>query len=128
MAIFEGLKCLTFVAGEDLSAKQYHFVKLNDSGKVVACSSNGENAQGILMNEPTSGTAATVAMIESGGKCKLVASGSISVNNFICTSSTGRAAVADTDTEYVLGKALSASTGNGQVITVLFDKLTNTQT
>lgn len=128
MAFYENIKTTTFNTGADLSTKQHYFVKTDTAGEIVVCSSNGENAQGILLNKPGDDAAGTVALIEGGGKCKVVAGVAISIGDYVCTGSAGKAAVADTDTEYVLGKALTASTADGQLITILLDKLTGTQT
>ena len=48
------LEAHSFIAGADLSALQYHAVKLNTSGQIVACG-DGESAIGILQDDPESG-------------------------------------------------------------------------
>lgn len=50
---------ITFIAGADLSAKQYHFVKLT-ADNTVEVAGAGEQAIGILQNKPTAGLAARV--------------------------------------------------------------------
>ena len=39
---------ITLVAGADLSAKQYYFVKINSSGEAVACSGATDKPIGVL--------------------------------------------------------------------------------
>ena len=58
-----------FTAGEDLSAKQYHFVKFGSSDTEVVACGDGESAIGVLMNAPASGEDAVV-VIEGGALLK----------------------------------------------------------
>lgn len=61
----------TFKAGADLSAKQYYFVKWDSvAGQVVVAGAN-EKTAGILMNAPTAGQDAEVALPGGGGLLKL---------------------------------------------------------
>jgi len=55
----------TLVAGEDLSAKQYHFVKIDGAGAAVAVSGATDRPLGVLQNNPTAGQEAEVLI--SGG-------------------------------------------------------------
>ncbi len=50
---------LTLLAGADLSAKQFHAVKLNSSGKVVLAS-DGDKIVGILQDDPENGQAGVI--------------------------------------------------------------------
>lgn len=57
----KGFLDTTRVAGADLSAKQYFFVKLDSSGRVVLCSGATDKPYGILQDKPNaSGVGATV--------------------------------------------------------------------
>ena len=51
-----------FRAGADLSAKQYHFVKIGTSDDQVVAAGANEKTVGILMNAPASGELAEVAV------------------------------------------------------------------
>jgi len=62
MAVMQSRDTRSFVAGEDLSAKQFKFVTLESDGQVDVADSAGENCIGILLNAPTAGAAATVAI------------------------------------------------------------------
>lgn len=76
-------------AGEDLSAKQHHIVKLNSSGQAVVATAAGEKVFGVLTNDPNAaGKAATVAV---AGIVKVVADGTIAAGNYISTSADGQA-------------------------------------
>jgi hypothetical protein len=66
----------TFTAGEDLSAAQFKFVKVdNGTGNVVAVSGATDRPVGVLQNAPTSGQAAEVTIV---GGTKVKAGGSAS--------------------------------------------------
>jgi len=59
MATEELVYCTSVIAGEDLSARQFHCVKLNPSGQMIL-SGAGENALGILQDKPASGQVGAV--------------------------------------------------------------------
>jgi hypothetical protein len=109
---------VTLVAGADLSAKQYNFVKLNSSGQAIAIAAITDVPVGVLQNAPTSGQEAEVLV--SGGT-KLVAGEAITLPAFLSVTSTGKAdkiAVSDT-TQYVVGQALTAAGADAEVITAV---------
>jgi hypothetical protein len=112
---------ISLAATADLSAKQYHVVKVATGGTTFAAAVT-DIPLGILQNAPTSGKTAEVAI---SGVSKAVASAAISAGALVgITVTTGRvkAIVAGTDTtQYVLGQALTAAGAAGDVITVLFD-------
>ena len=110
---------ITLVAGEDLSAKQYYFVKINSSGQAVLCSGATDKPIGVLQNSPISGAEASVTVV---GGTKVVASASIDEGVQIGTASTGKAdaKVAGTDTtEYVVGTVILASGADAEILTAL---------
>lgn len=109
---------VTLVAGADLSAEQYKFVKLNSSGQAVVCAAITDRPIGILQNAPTSGQEAEVLVV---GGSKLKAGGSITEGAMlgITSTGTGKAIVAGTDTtQYTLGTALTEG-ASGEIITVV---------
>jgi hypothetical protein len=111
---------ISLAAGADLSAKQYHFVKLSGSG-VVACSAVTDVPIGVLQNAPESGEVAEVSV---DGITKLVAGGALSVGALLGTTTAGRGAAltAGTDTtKYVVGQVVTAAGANGDIITVTLD-------
>ena len=66
----------TFVAGADLSSKQFHFVEVdNGTGNVTAVDGATDRAIGVLQNAPKSGQAADVLI---AGGTKVVAGGTAS--------------------------------------------------
>ena len=100
------------VAGADLSAKQYTFVKLNSSGAVVAAVA-ADKPYGILQNAPKSGEAATVCI---GGISKVKSAGTIANGATIGSDANG-AAVSSPTTASGVAQLAGAS---GDVITVRF--------
>lgn len=66
----------TFVAGADLSEKQFHFVEVdNGTGKVTAVDGATDRPVGVLQNTPKDGEAADVLI---AGGSKVVAGGTAS--------------------------------------------------
>jgi hypothetical protein len=109
---------VTLVAGADLSAKQYNFVKLNGSGEAVAIAAITDVPIGVLQNAPIAGQEAEVLV--SGGT-KLVAGEAITLPAFLSVTTAGKAdkiAVSDT-TQYVVGQALTAAGADAEVITAV---------
>jgi hypothetical protein len=113
---------ISIPAGADLSAKQYHFVKMSGT-TVVACSAVTDVPIGVLQNAPTSGKTAEVAVF---GVTKLVAGGALSVGALLGTTTAGRgvALTPGTDTtKYIVGQVITAAGANGDVITVAMNAM-----
>jgi hypothetical protein len=112
---------VTLVAGADLSAKQYTFVKINSSGEAVAAAAATDIPVGVLQNAPTSGQEAEVLIV---GGTKLIAGAAIAEGAQIGTTSAGKAAalVAGTDTtKYVVGTLLTESAADGNIVTAVIN-------
>ena len=109
---------VTLVAGADLSAKQYNFVKLNSSGEAIACAAATDVPVGVLQNAPTSGQEAEVLIV---GGTKIVAGATIATPAAIGTGATGKAvALTVTDTtKYVVGSLITASAADGNIVTAV---------
>lgn len=107
---------VTMTAGEDLSAKQFHFVKVSADHTVVACTALTDIPFGVLQNDPVSGEGATVRI---GGVSKISSDEAIAVGSLLGTSADGQAVVADPDgasEAYYVAQAISASTGAGGIV------------
>lgn len=112
---------VTLIAGADLSAKQYYFVKMSADNTCVLCSAATDAPIGVLQNAPISGAEASVTVI---GGTKLVAGAAIAAGIKIGTASTGKAdaKVAGTDTtEYTVGQVLLASAADADVLTAVIN-------
>lgn len=89
-------------AGADLSALQYHFVKLNSSNQVVAAGAN-EKTLGILQNVPTSGQTARVRV---SGLSLLKVAEATAFGNYLTATAASKGEVADAAGEEVGARAL----------------------
>ena len=109
------IKVGNFTASADLSAKQYHFVKMSGNNTVTVCAAITDVPIGVLQNNPASGGAAEVCLF---GISKVVADGTLAAGNVIGTSADGQAdaIAAGTDTTvYTMGIALSAAAAGDTV-------------
>ena len=107
-----GLK-ITLVAGADLSALQYNFVKLNGSGQAVACSALTDKPIGVLQNSPLSGQEAEVVVI--GGTKVKAGVGGLAPGNAVKVLATGLAGVMTPGTDlthYLVGQSLTTAAAN----------------
>lgn len=131
---------ISLVAGEDLSAKQFTFVKLaaaiNGTPSCIGATQATDYAIGILQNAPkviATGivSGATVynygeAEVTVSGICKVVAgSTNIAVGSrlSVANDASGRAVLVSATnvsaTKYIFGTALSASSATGDIITMV---------
>lgn len=111
---------VTRVAGADLSALQYTFVKQNSSGQVVAVAAATDIPLGVLQNAPTSGQEAEVLVV-GGTKLKAGATVTLGTHFLLGTTSAGAATplAAGTDTtKYILGVPL-ATAASGDVMSAV---------
>lgn len=119
---YEGaqLKLGNLTAAADLSAKQYHFVKLASATTVNVCTAITDVPIGVLQNTPTSGQAAEVCIF---GITKVVADGILAAGNIIGTSNDSQAdAIArGTDTTVtIMGQAIEAAAA-GETVTMFLN-------
>lgn len=114
MAKEEQLRSITLAAGADLSAKQFYFVEVNSSGAAVLAG-DGENAVGVLQNDPTSGNAATVGFF---GVTKVKAGGTVTAGGFVASDTNGKAVTAATG-DIILGTFLEGGVSN-DLVSILF--------
>ncbi len=122
MAAYEEsqMKIGTLKAGADLSAKQYHLVKLASATTVTYCAAITDIPIGVLQNNPASGEVAEITFI---GVTKIVADGTIAAGANIGTSNDGQAdsIVAGTDTTVrLVGTAIGAASA-GETFTALIN-------
>jgi hypothetical protein len=120
MAYESSQQRLTFVAGADLSAKQYYAVKLDSTeGQVVVCAATTDIPIGILQNAPASGSEAIVAF---AGVTKVNGDSALVVGNQIGTAADGQLAVyvAGTDTtKRIIGSVIAATGVAGEYGTAI---------
>jgi hypothetical protein len=78
----------TFIAGADLTANQFHYVKLNANNQVILCAAATDTSIGILQNTPASGEGAEVMML-GVSKVRVGAGGAIAAGNLVGTDASG---------------------------------------
>lgn len=128
---------LNFPSGSDFtnsgvqSTPTYQIVKFGSSataGQIVPASASTDMFLGVIKNVPTStnspfsGPYQTVAEIHARnaqGAFKVQAGGSFSVNAYLTSDSSGHAIATTTPGDQVIGIALQASTGSGQIVEYL---------
>jgi hypothetical protein len=103
-----------YLAGADLSAKQYTFV--TSDGDEVTTTGAGEAATGVLWNDPESGRAASVVR---GGEPMVYAGAAIAVGAEIASDADGKAVTA-VSTDVILGVARTAATAEDELVTITF--------
>lgn len=113
MAVMQSRDTRTFIAGEDLSSSQFKFVTLESDGEVDLADAAGENAIGVLINDPAAGEAATVVV---SGKVMVTSGGTIAAGAQIQTDASGDALTAAAG-DVVLGYALESAV-DGQVFAI----------
>ena len=109
------------VAGADLSAKQFHVVKIaSTAGQVVLNGTSvfSANFCGILMNKPASGEEAEVAI---DGVCKMIVATSTIVagDGIGCNTTSKGTDAGTTDNGPRIAKAVEASAAANDIITVM---------
>lgn len=120
---YEGpqIKIPGLVAGGDLSAKQYHYVKMSADNTVVICAALTDVPVGVLQNAPASGQAAEVCAI---GVTKIVGDADLDAGAAIGTSADGQAdarTIGTDTTHYVNGIVILGNGGAGGMITAVIN-------
>jgi len=105
----------TLKAAADLSAKQYHAVKVSAAG-AVNLAGLGEDAVGIIQNKPILGEAVELA-IETD-VTKMVAGGIVGAGTKVAVDANGKAKVAAAG-QYIIGTALEATGAADELLTLL---------
>ena len=106
--------CVSLSAGEDLSAAQFHFVKLSADNTVILCAAVTDVPAGVLQNKPSA--AGQVAEVMLWGVSKLrVGAVALTYGLAVGTNATGEAVtelVAET-THYNVGRVLEGAAASG---------------
>jgi hypothetical protein len=108
---------ISFVAGADLSAKQFCGVKINSAGQLVAANATDLNQVGILQDKSTSGQ---TAQVRYDGISKAKAGATVAAGDRVTTDANG-AFVTATTGKQVMGIALTGGAVN-DVITVMLSQ------
>lgn len=115
----------SFVAENDLSAKQFYAVEFGGAaGQVDLPDSAGDVCVGVLQNKPKAGEAATVRCV-NGTISKAIVDGNsagIGYGDPLKAASGGKLVKATADKDFVVARALAASTADGDIIDVMIEK------
>lgn len=107
-------------ANADLSAKQYHCMKLaNNSGvaEVAVCTAAGEKIIGILQDKPSAQGA--VATLVTQGVTKASAGAAITAGALVMTDANGQVITAATAGSTIIGWALESAGGANELVTIM---------
>ena len=110
---------ITLEAGEDLSTKQYYFVKLDASGHAIVCTGATDKPVGVLQNNPVETQAAEIVVV---GLTKVSSDAALAIGDLIGTSADGQAdakTVGSDTTNFVVGTVLTTTGGVGVIGSVL---------
>jgi hypothetical protein len=103
---------ISLEAAVDLSTKQFHFVKLDGNGRIIAIAAGTDKPIGILQDKPKQGAAGNVML---DGVSKLVSDVAIPAGSGVGTSADGQGTIGGT-----LGQALKTTNAAGEMATVAF--------
>ncbi len=117
---------ITAVASTGLTSNQFYFVKSTAADSTysagnltcllcISSTNMAAAAKGILQNDPDTGQA---AIIRVSGVSKLVASAAIGVGELVTSTTAGTGVTCSTTGQWARGRAESASTASGQIISV----------
>ena len=110
--IYSGL-----TASATLAAKQYYLVKMaSTAGEVIVAAANTDDILGVLQNDAAADEPVAIGI---GGVLKVSAEASVSVGDWVTSSTTGRAKTTTTDGDVVIGHAIDASSAAGDIIRVV---------
>lgn len=107
----------TFKSTNDLSAKQFFIVKLdtgNDNQIVLSAAATDKHV-GILLNTPKAGDTADVYLRNAAGTSKVVAGGTIAINDALTSDANGKAVATTTAADQVIGYSLHAA-ASGDIV------------
>jgi hypothetical protein len=101
----------SMIAGADLSAKQFTFVKMNTTNRTVVSAGNGDAAFGVLINDPESGQAATV--VTAGRVIVEVGTGGLTAGDEVGVDANGEA-VSAAATDIIVGICVDGAAAGGR--------------
>lgn len=112
------IRAIGLIAAESLASKQYCPVKLSSTvGQVKSCSAVADVAFGLLVNDPTAGQAASIAIV---GIAKAAVEANVSAGDYLGPSTTGRLKAVTDDNAQIVAYALEgATTLPGDIIKAL---------
>lgn len=114
-----------FLTDADLSAKQYHAVKLS-SGKLTATHTKGGRILGILQDQPDGSSSEQVGQVRLFGLSRGKLGGTVSENGILITDTDGALIADDAADQSPVGMALEEGVDGDVIGIVLFPQTTTT--
>ena len=114
---------ISVIAGADMSANQYKFVKLSADNTIVLCSGTTDDMLGVLQNKPKSGEVARVRIM--GVSRILVGASPLTYGTKVGTDANGTAVAKTADKSKYLGVVVKGA-GAAAESTVLVFGVMNT--
>lgn len=115
MAVEKALQLVSFPAGADLSAKQFHMLEQAADGEVTAANAATDNIVGVLQNKPAA--AARAANVAIGGITKVAASSTAAGGGFapgtaLVSNAAGKAVEfgGTNAAAYIVGRSMDTTT------------------
>lgn len=118
MATQHGVADISRIAAEALTSNQFHLVKLNSAGKIVAVSATTDQPYGVLQDEPAD---TKPGAVKRYGASKVVAGAVIAAGARVYATAAGRVTSTPVLGSYPVGKALQEATADGAIIEVELD-------
>lgn len=101
----------TMTAGADLSSAQFTFVKMNTTDRTIVAAANADAADGVLINQPLSGNAATVVV--HGRVIVEVGTGGLTAGDNVGVDANGKAVTA-VAADIIVGKCVDGAAAGGR--------------
>jgi hypothetical protein len=108
----------SFPAASDLSTHQFKMVVVNTAGR-IELSGAGAAVDGVLLDKPNA--AGKHGDVQVDGIAKIVCGSAIAVGDLVASDASGVLDTAAT-TEYILGRALTATAAAGELCSVLITR------
>lgn len=112
----EQLQSISLPVHASVASAQYYFFDCNSDGEAVVASSAGQSIVGV--NQDKTSTAGSPAAFAYSGVTPVIAAEAIVAGARVATNASGKAITATTG-QITQGKALTASTADGDFIRVL---------
>jgi hypothetical protein len=107
---------ISLPASGDLHLNQWNFAYVDTNGQIAIPTSAHVDCDGVLSDKPWAQF--QPGSLEVSGVCKVVSAAAIAAGDFVTNDATGKGVTA-TSGQKAHGRALNASTGAGQIISVL---------
>ena len=107
---------LPFIAGQDLSTKQFLFMNLATDGQIDPCG-NGADSIGVLQDKPNA--AGLVASCMVSGVSQVIAGGVLDEGQRVTSDANGKAVATIAEDEYVLGVVYKPAGAENEIAEIL---------